>query len=73
MEAYMQDDKDGGSRDARGQARVFWAGNVDGVPLGITATAALMAPNPSLNKYQPTNKRTTQRIGRKIAEAETVS
>ena len=48
-------------------------GNVDGVPLGRTATAALMAPTTSLVEERPTKKCPTQRIGCGISEAATVS
>ena len=47
--------------------------NVDGVPHGRTATAAPMAPTPSLAEERPTKKRPAQRIGQRIAEAATVS
>ena len=47
--------------------------NIDGVPLGITATVALIAPTSSISEERPTKKRTTQRIQRKIVRAATVS
>ena len=47
--------------------------NVDGVPLGRTATAAPMAPTPSLVEERLTKRRPAQNIGREIAEAATVS
>ena len=36
---------------------------IDGVPLSIMATAALMAPTPSLAEEQPAKKRPAQDIG----------
>ena len=48
-------------------------GNVDSVPLGRTATAALMAPTSSLEEERTTKKRPSQCIERDIAEAATVS
>ena len=47
--------------------------NVDGVPLGRTATAAPMAPTPSLVEELTTKKHPAQHIGCEIAEAATVS
>ena len=48
-------------------------GNVDGVPLGRMAMAALMAPTPSLAEECPKKKRPAQPIEHGIAEAEMVS
>ena len=48
-----RDDECGGGTDAEGQARAYWAGNVDGVPLGRMATAALIDPTPSLAEERP--------------------
>ena len=63
MEAEMWEDKRG--RIGRE--------NVDGVPLGITVTAALMDQTPSLAEERPKKKRPAQRIRHEISEVETVS
>ena len=52
--------------------RIGWE-NVDGVPLGRTAMAALMAPTPYLTEERPTKTRPAHIIGHEIAEAATVS
>ena len=47
--------------------------NIYGVPIGRTATAALMALTPSLAEERPTKKRPDQSIGHNIAEEATMS
>ena len=47
--------------------------SVNSVPLGGTATTSFMAPYLSPAEERPRKKFPTQHIGRRIAEAETVS
>ena len=47
--------------------------NIDGAPLGRTATAAPMAPTTSIVEEKTTKNRPSQSIRHKIAEVEMVS
>ena len=47
--------------------------NVDSVPLGVTATAALMDPSPSPTEERPTKNRPKQNIGCGSTTTEKVS